>query len=346
MTFFNKNMILIAYLLIITQSAFAMVEDCVVCVGALDLNGIGADRVVAVHTIMNGNVAPAAQTHSFHVGCIKQWAITCRQLGKGLDCPTCRRQITKENSPDLFGPPKVLRQFLNATKKGQLDRAQVFLARYPLLVGQTDEHGMTALMYAAMYGAKKMMHPLLYYVEIADRDMYVNHQDNTGKTALMYAAERGRTPTINMLLAMGADVESVDNYGKTALMLSAKSGYEISIRALINKGQANIDQVDAHGRTALFYAASYPRSYGLNELVKYGAVVDMHNNAGMTPLMRAAAFGCKENVALLIALGVNVHAQDQHGRTARAIALLRNYGDIADLLGAAEAAGLAPAILL
>jgi ankyrin repeat protein len=79
----------------------------------------------------------------------------------------------------------------------------------------------------------------------------VNHQDDHGATALMYAARNGDTQAVNALLRNGASVNIADNEGETALMKAAASSCtEETVRALLSAG-ADLNAKDHKGRNAL-----------------------------------------------------------------------------------------------
>ena len=79
----------------------------------------------------------------------------------------------------------------------------------------------------------------------------VNHQDDHGATALMYAARNGDTEAVNALLRNGASVNLAENDGETALMKAAASSCkEETVRALLSAG-ADLNARDHKGRNAL-----------------------------------------------------------------------------------------------
>jgi ankyrin repeat protein len=51
----------------------------------------------------------------------------------------------------------------------------------------------------------------------ADSKSMLNVQDATGRTTLIHAALQGRSDSVELLLAYGADPDVLDNHDKTAL---------------------------------------------------------------------------------------------------------------------------------
>lgn len=85
-----------------------------------------------------------------------------------------------------------------------------------------NNHGETPIMIAAVRNAE-ILHTLLdYTVGDTDEDeattvAMLNVQDATGRTALIHAALQGRSDSVELLLAYGADPDVLDNHDKTAL---------------------------------------------------------------------------------------------------------------------------------
>jgi uncharacterized protein len=52
----------------------------------------------------------------------------------------------------------------------------------------------------------------------------------------MRAAEKGDTPTVNVLLAKGADVHAYNQARDTALTLAAQQGHTSTVETLLAKG--------------------------------------------------------------------------------------------------------------
>lgn len=73
-------------------------------------------------------------------------------------------------------------------------------------------------------------------------------------------------------------------------------------------------------------------------LLAMGADINVRNEAGQTPLMRAAAKGYADMVQVLIQNGANLRLENNRGESAMTIALMKGYTRIAESLKMAEAA--------
>ena len=82
-----------------------------------------------------------------------------------------------------------------------------------------DDHGLTALMYAAA-GDLEMARLLL------ENEAPVNAQTDVGTTALMFAAAFGHVEVVRFLVENGADIHIQNGYGYTALSLAEERGHQ------------------------------------------------------------------------------------------------------------------------
>ncbi|CAJ0928073.1 unnamed protein product, partial [Mesorhabditis belari] len=153
-------------------------------------------------------------------------------------------------------------------------------------------------------------------------------------------------------------INSVDKFNMTPLMIFAKNilrdadGAEILVQhgAGVNyQGVRDLEDQDApsyNGRSALHYAAKYnnvkfveylcalkaSEGSSIEEKERIEANRNIKDHEGRTPLMYAAKGGKMEMIEILMRLGVNVDDGDEHGKTARDIALEEGYLDAARLL--------------
>ena len=176
-------------------------------------------------------------------------------------------------------------------------------------IEKADEHGTTALTFAAGDGGRDYVQLLL------DAGADVDRADNFGETALMYAAERGLTGAVRLLLEAGADTEKADVQGLTALMLAMQEhGWEeitrtrewwenrlACVQLLLDAG------ADAKGTivdTPLTSAAEAGNVDRLKRLLKVGADKDATSRA-TPPLVLAAKQGHIECLRLLLEAGAD-----------------------------------------
>jgi len=129
----------------------------------------------------------------------------------------------------------IISPFLQASKEG--DAIKVSNALKAGMKGTTmDEHGVSALMMAAMAGSAPTCKVLL------DNGAEINHAEpKAQRTALMFAAQGGMVETVKLLLHSKADASKVDSEGSSALTWAAVSGTAEIAKLLLNHCKA------AHG---------------------------------------------------------------------------------------------------
>ncbi len=120
---------------------------------------------------------------------------------------------------------------------------------------------------------------------------------------------------------------------------AARRGEMAEIVRLIEADGAVVDLRDGNGRTPLFTAAFAGRSEAVALLLASGAGLEMGDRNGRTPLHAAAGKGHEEAVALLLSQGVAVDARDIVGETPLYMAALKGREEVARLLlaGGADA---------
>ena len=119
-------------------------------------------------------------------------------------------------------------------------------------VNAVDEHGLTALHYAAAYHPNPDVAAMLVLVG-AD----VNARDSMyGMTPLHFAAEHGGAPeVISVILKAGADVNARDeDYGATPLHFAAEHSENQEVILLLLEAGADVTSRDPIGETVLDYA--------------------------------------------------------------------------------------------
>jgi ankyrin repeat protein len=151
------------------------------------------------------------------------------------------------------------------------------------------------------------------------------------------AAYRGDVEAMQQFLDDGFPVNAGNEVGYTALMGAARGARLDMIRFLLSRGaQAGIS--DKRGYTAVHWAVAQPVPDGSDQvsclcaLLDAGAVPDTQNEEGITPLMNAAWFGCRDSVRELLRRGANPLIRDKKGRAAKDLAVERKYKEVAELL--------------
>ena len=136
----------------------------------------------------------------------------------------------------------------------------------------------------------------------------VNAKDRDGRTPLHHAAVVGSVPMIECLLALGAAIDDGAAGSRAPLLEAVRSGKDAAAILLIDKG--------AKLEGALHSAAVANRPAVIERLIAKGADIEARDEAGFTPLMRAAQNGGPfEAVDLLVRKGANFNLPDSEGTT-------------------------------
>jgi ankyrin repeat protein len=141
---------------------------------------------------------------------------------------------------------------------------------------------------------------------------------------------RHRHPEVIKLLAEnGADVDrSVDTDGNTLLIQAAILGHLETVQALL-ASKADINKQNRTGASALFTACVEDMPEIVQELILRGALVDVADGDGYTPLMMS----CNEKiVTMLLDHKADINKQNSKGESALHAACYHGKLDIAQLL--------------
>ena len=87
--------------------------------------------------------------------------------------------------------------------------------------------------------------------------------------------------SLNVLLAEGAEVDTVDEEGNTPLMLAAKIGNPRMVKILLAH-QPEINRVNFNGYTALMIASEQGQIHIVEKLLEQGASAGLTNLSGLT----------------------------------------------------------------
>jgi ankyrin repeat protein len=181
-------------------------------------------------------------------------------------------------------------------------------------VESRDERGMTPLYYAVDEGQPACVEALLMAGAL------LNFKDpEKGDTYLHVAANGGDSVVTEMLLTAGCDVEARNDCNVTPLLKASLGGSVDVMKQLIAVG-ASLHSTCICGYTALHWAAIRGSLGGAVEctkvLVEAGASVHATDRYNQTALHIATLSDNIGLVMYLVSTGVDVHAQDNGGRTA------------------------------
>jgi len=182
-------------------------------------------------------------------------------------------------------------------------------------VDALNKAGQTALWCAAAAEDDELIDFLL------DMGADPNQKCRDGETPLMAVQT---TRALNALIKAGADPNIQDKDGETALMkTNGKFRRERTFVDQLLKAGADPTLRDNKGRTVLHHRLSLLESEALlGELLARGCLVDQPDNAGYTPLIRAAYFGYQKTVESFLRKGADPNLHGPKGRTALHLYLL------------------------
>lgn len=154
-----------------------------------------------------------------------------------------------------------------------------------------------------------------------------------GAVPLLAAARQGHTDALKLLLAAGADIETLDTSGWTPLLEAARLGHAEAVQVLINAG-ADVDGrgLEKTENTPLLWAVMQGHADVARALVEAGAGLDEANRSGVVPLMHAAFRGDVDLATLLLDRGAAPETENQAGRTPLLFAVFRKHLDVTRLL--------------
>ena len=238
-------------------------------------------------------------------------------------------------------------------------------------ISTIDSSGNTALHIAISKDA-----PIEYIRYLVDAGSDVNARNKNGDSVLFITVQKNRRDAGDLLLEKNADIFATNTQNNSPLRLALISGGEVQDWLINSK---TLNSTDGSGNTPLHYAAEWHLNNAIISLIQKGAKVDAKNgngesavysavkggddspstinvlvtngvvidsknrlgrdNLGNTPLHSAVKWNAFNMAKTLIALGVDVDAQNMSGKTAlsdacrsakkdMAVLLIRNGADI------------------
>ena len=170
--------------------------------------------------------------------------------------------------------------------------------------------GQTALHSAAAAGHTGFVQFLL------EQGVPVDSRSTSNTTPLQEAVRNGQLGAAAVLLEAGAKPDAEAALGNTALHFAVTTPHRRELINLLLEKQANPSIKDDYGETPLHIAVRVGAEPDiLTALIKAGAAVNERNKRGETPLRLAVGRDFKEQAALLVKGGADIHAEDTSGTT-------------------------------
>lgn len=136
---------------------------------------------------------------------------------------------------------------------------------------------------------------------VSNTDMKATAQNTTAielTESLIDAVNNIDIVSLNILLAEGADVDTVNQNGDTPLMLASKIGNPRILRIILAHNP-NINAKNNNGETALMIASKNGQHHVAQELIHRGANLYERNYQGLNSVELAARNGHTQIVNLL-----------------------------------------------
>lgn len=130
------------------------------------------------------------------------------------------------------------------------------------------------------------------------RQQNIDYKDAHGFTALHWAASYGQLVSVQLLVAAGANVNTMAPDLISPLLLAAAGGHNEIVRFLLEHG-ADSGHMDIVGNTALMYAAAGNHPHTCNELLAKDLDLSATNEDGDTAYSLAVEHGAHLAQALL-----------------------------------------------
>lgn len=185
-----------------------------------------------------------------------------------------------------------------AVSLGRLRVVRLLCERRDVDINAADHEGVNALMRAAEYADWTYDSSILSF--LIRRRAEVDLLDHDGCSALLRAAKGKSDIAIEYLIAGGAKLHITDSNGCSAVALAAMHNNLLALRLLLNRRGALIDVRDHRGRTPLFHAVEAANHEVAYELIKQGADVHLrYAEIDATVLTLARQRGDQRMVSLL-----------------------------------------------
>lgn len=193
-------------------------------------------------------------------------------------------------------------------------------------VSIADRDGYLPIHYAAKAGR---LDQILYLHKCSSK--YLNHPSKSGVTPLHIAVQYEREGSVDLLLSLGANINTQTTYGMSPLFSAVYNGYEKIALRLIAHEMTMVDVAVEDKSTPLFAAAESNMLSVVDALLKRGADHCVQRRDTYTPLHAAVKEGHYKICRRLLVAGADPNAKLKSGRTALHLAS-EGYPEIVDLL--------------
>ncbi|KAJ5077646.1 ankyrin repeat-containing protein [Anaeramoeba ignava] len=187
------------------------------------------------------------------------------------------------------------------------------------LLKETDSNGNTALHWAIRNSNPEIFHLLI------SKEIFINSQNFFKETPLHFACKFDNATFVYHLLKKSASLEIEDSSFLLPIHIAAKSNSVLSLKLILehSPNMKNLPQKKTN-RTPLHWAALSSKIDAAIALIEAGALIDMQDSNGSTPLHLAAKTG-SPMVDLLMMAGADPKITNQNDKTPRDIVVEKKH---------------------
>ena len=185
---------------------------------------------------------------------------------------------------------------------------------------------------------------------IAKNPKRVDDKDSSSNSPLHIAVSLRYCEETKMLINMNADIFHQNHDGSTFFTVACKRGYSDVVKTILTECKSvDLERLlfslpDHNGNTPFLWAAREGRIEICRNIIKWTEdnfdnsveikkqLIEARNKKNKTALMRAAGFGDKKMVELLLSHNAAISNKDHRDRTAVDIALENGHDEIAVLI--------------
>ncbi len=199
---------------------------------------------------------------------------------------------------------------LHWAAKGGSPKCMQILTRYLVKVNAKDEEGRTSLHLAAKRGNLKIVRMLL------DSGAEVNVTDNHGLTPMHYATAFGDSSVVRCMINERTNPNLKDFDGQSILHWAALHNNEDVTWTLLNYSKCNINLVNYYGQSPLHLAVNCNGIDVVKILCRYNKLnINAVDTEGNTPLHLAIRNGNIDIVKRLMSKGAIINIENVFGKT-------------------------------
>jgi len=196
-----------------------------------------------------------------------------------------------------------------AAIKGKIEALGLLLARGANLDIRSINYKRTAIMFAILNNQQNTA------VWLIQRNVDLELDDNRGRFPVHHAVSCENRLAFDLLLKMKVNVDAINHEGESPLHIAAFNGRLDMVKNLLKCG-ALIELQDEQGRTPLMRATYHAKSIKVVEfLLDQGANPKISENRGYTPLHGAALMGNFDALKILLSFGADIGVSSENGLT-------------------------------